>query len=104
MPLEECLNLGCVVLKHQLFGGLTMMCQADSHQGKCAVHLKTQDWRAISFVKPTDVTSEEGMGFCQQKPAGRKGKHQAFEDDIPIGGGFKDIWFSALPGEMMQFG
>ena len=80
MPLEECLNLGCVVLKHRLFGGLTMMCQADSHQGKCAVHLKTQDWRAISFVKPTDVTSEEGIfwGFSPPKASGEKTKTPGF--------------------------
>ena len=47
---------------------------------------KTQDWRAISFVKPANVTSEEGIfgGSCQQKPAGRKGKRQAFEDDSSL--------------------
>lgn len=84
----------------------SIFAQADSHQGKCAVHLKTQDWRAISFVKPTDVTSEEGIfgGLANKSQRGKKRKRQAFEDDIPIGGGFKDIWFSALPGEMMQFG
>ena len=131
VPLEKCLNLGCIVLKHQLFGGLTMMCFfgiiLSRYMGIMIHHCKDHE----KYFCPSRQSSGEScrspqhaglachflcktcqhhfggghfLGVLPTKAGREKRKHQTFEDDISIGGGFKDFWFSALTGEMMQFG